>query len=183
MTQFIKIIINKIILAIIASLIFASMANAGETGREYIVKAAFLYNFIKFVTWENEQNTDNVGVCAFGDSEFIKDLKSIEGKKAHERTISVIEMGALNKAIKCDVLFISRYESPEYKKLIAEAEKNKILTVSDIDGFAEKGGIIELFDTDDNRIRFKINIKAAERSGLKISSELLKLAVIVGKDN
>lgn len=183
MTQIIKIIAKKIILAIVSSLFFVSMASAGETGREYLVKAAFLYNFIKFVTWENEKNIDQISICAFGDAELLKDLKSIEGKKAHEKIISVVEMESLNKAIKCNVLFISRYESLDYKKLIAEAEKNGILTVSDMDGFAEKGGVIEMFATDDNRIRFRINIKAAEKNRLRISSELLKLAVIVGKDD
>ncbi|WP_051283780.1 YfiR family protein [Desulforegula conservatrix] len=169
--------------AFLAPVFFVSMASAGETGREYVVKAAFLYNFIKFVSWENEQTPDSVNICAFGDPEFIRDLKTIEGKKAHEKNISVTEMESLNNSIQCNVLFISRYESQDYKKIMAEAEKNRILTISDIDGFAEKGGIIELFTTDDNRIRFRINIRAAEKSGLKISSELLKLAVIVGKDN
>ena len=183
MAQMIKKIAKGFFSAFLASILFVSMTNAGETGREYLVKAAFLYNFIKFVTWENEKNTDQISICAFGDTELLSDLKSIEGKKAHERIISVAEMESLNKTIKCNVIFISRYESPDYKKLIAEAEKSGILTVSDIDGFAGKGGIIELFATEDNRIRFKINIKAAEKSGLRISSELLKLAVIVGKDN
>lgn len=183
MAQLINIIIKIFLSAFLAPVFFISAANAAETSREYVVKAAFLYNFIKFVTWENEQTPESVSICAFGDPEFIRDLKSIEGKKAHEKNISVNEMESLNKSIQCNVLFISRYESPDYKKIIAEAEKHRILTVSDIDGFAEKGGIIELFTTDDNKIRFRINIRAAEKSGLKISSELLKLAVIVGKDN
>lgn len=176
-------ILIKTLMALMGAVIFISAAMAGDARKEYLVKAAFLYNFIKFVSFEKNVDASRITICAFGDPDYLKDIKSIEGKKAHERTIRVLEADSPDKASECNVVFISRYDAHDFTALISGAVDNGSLTVSDVDGFAEKGGVIELFTTEDNKIRFKINLRSAEKSGLKISSELLKLAVIIGKED
>jgi hypothetical protein len=170
-------------LAAAVSVISASCAGAAETGREYAVKAAFLYNFIRFITWNND-DTALISICAFGNPELLRDLKSVDGRIVNEKKIHVFleSSSAINNV--CNIVFISRHDPPDYRKMLQKNSETKgILTISDIEGFAEMGGIIEMFTTEENMIRFKINIKAAARNNLKISSELLKLAVIVEKDN
>lgn len=176
-------VLKKTAFAVIISLITNSIAYGNESEREYLVKAAFLYNFLKFVTWDKNTENNEIKICTIGDPEYLKDIKTIEGKKVHEKAISVPEPQTDNNSNECDVIFLSRYDSHDYTRLIAETQGKGVLTVSDIVGFAEKGGIIEFYTTEDNKVRFKINIRAAEKNGLKISSELLKLAVIVGRGN
>lgn len=184
MAGIIPYIIRNLMVSLIVFLhIFYGIAFAETVEKEYAVKAAFLYNFIKFVTWTGDYPGDEIGICAFGDSINLGDLRAIEGKKAWERTLKVYDPEGQEKHSGCRVIFIGKHARTDFRKILADSGKSGILTVSDIDGFAENGGMIELFTTDDNRIRFKINIGMAEQNGLKISSELLKHAVITGRSN
>ncbi len=152
-----------------------------EESREYAVKAAFLYNFAKFVDWPSESFRNEttplvlgiVGVDPFGSLlETLKD-KTVKGRKLVIRRLSRLE-----NFEDCQILFISGSEKGALRPILAAVKNHPILTVSDIDRFAPQGGMIGLVAVD-NTINFEINLDTVQRSKLKVSSQLLKLAKII----
>lgn len=149
-----------------------SAIAASDSATEATVKAAFVYNFAKFVEWHVDAS-NTVKICLTGvDNDLAATLSGLEGRTVQTRAVSVrrdIKAGELDA---CHILVVG----PGGRSL-AEAARGKagLLTVSDVRGFAASGGIIELF-VEDGRMRFEINARAAQRAGLRISSQLLKLA-------
>jgi len=153
-----------------------------KTPSEYAVKAAFLYNFTKFVEWPSDVPDDNdslLRICVIGESPFGDELENIiEGKKVGGKSVMVTYTKSVKDVVSCDVVFIAQSEKKKLNRILKVLTNRAILTISDIDDFAERGGTIGFF-VEDNRIRFKINVDAAEETGLQISSKLLRLARIV----
>jgi hypothetical protein len=148
---------------------------------EYQVKAAFLFNFAKFVDWPEAAlaRDSSVNVCVLGDDPFGPVLnRTVEGKTVHDRPIRVARVSDLAEVFECHVLFISGSHRRELPRLLPTLSGLSILTVGEMAGFAQSGGMIA-FTTDEDRVRFEINNEAAERAGLRISSQLLKLATRV----
>ncbi|MBN1931851.1 MAG: YfiR family protein [Desulfobacterales bacterium] len=150
--------------------------------REYLVKAAFLYNFAKFVDWPIEVFEDEhapIYLCILGKNPFDDDvIQSIENKTVDGRKLLVETSKHAKDHSKCHILFISRSMEKEAKQILTDIKDRPVLTVSDIAEFTSLGGIIE-FIVINNKIRFEINIDSARHAGLKISSHLLKMAKIV----
>ncbi len=179
--------IHKIIkiLFISAAIFFSSgvidvRAKEDLTG-EYLVKAAFIYNFAKFVEWPDEafQNSeDPIVLCILGKNPFDKATETIRGKFIRGRKLEIRFISKMEGLDKCHILFICRSEMDSLGQYLDVVKKTKILTVADMKGFSELGGIIN-FIKSGNKIKFKINVDAAKDAGLKISSKLLKLATIV----
>lgn len=150
--------------------------------REWEVKAAFIYNFAKFVEWPSQAfGTSNglftigvVGCGALADA-----LKALEGKPLRSRTITIRQVGQPEEGKKCQMLVISQPEGRQAGLFITATRGQSILTVGDsLENFLALGGMINLVQVDD-KIRFEINAKAAQQAGLQISSQLLKLALSV----
>ncbi|MDY6987911.1 MAG: YfiR family protein [Thermodesulfobacteriota bacterium] len=176
--------INKAVaLTIIAAvLMVAGFAPAvqGEdkVPSEYVLKAAFLFNFAKFVEWPAEALTDDqrvISLCVFGEDPFGGALESIEGKTVKGRKVMTSRSKSLADLKECHILFISRSMEKDMAWILAELRDLSVLTVGDTENFTHRGGIIN-FVTVGNKLRFDINMKAARENGLKISSKLLKLA-------
>ncbi len=142
---------------------------------EYTIKAAFLYNFSRFTQWP-EFTTPNghFNLCIIGNNPFGDVLQHIEGKEVHGRILKISQSRNEDMS-KCHIAFFSKQTSSRIVGLIHKASKLPVLTVSDIEGFADKGGVIEL-QIVNNKVRFYINIDAADKAGITISSNLLKLA-------
>ena len=149
---------------------------------EYAVKAAFLYNFTKFVEWPPDALNEKdslLQICVIGESPFGDKLESVlEGNKVGGRSVTVAYAQSVEDVLSYDVVFIAQSEESSLDKMLKKLTTRAILTVSDIDDFAERGGTIGFF-VEDRKIRFKINVDAAEETGLQISSKLLRLARIV----
>jgi hypothetical protein len=148
---------------------------------EYSVKAAFLYNFAKFVEWPSTAFTDASAPLVIGVLEpdpFGKTLDELEGKSAGSRTIAVHRLKTIKDVGKCHILFVHKALAGESVEVLRALSQAAVLTVSDMDRFAQRGGMIGL-STVANKIRFEINLRKAEEVGLKLSSQLLKLATIV----
>ena len=145
------------------------------------VKAAYLFNFGKFVRWRTppENRGDSLEICVLGRNSFGTVLdatvkgESIDGKPVISRNVS-----SLREAEGCRILFVSLSEESRLRTVLAEAKRLAALTVSDIPRFAERGGMIGLVNQDD-RIRFEVNVVTMEDAGLTVSSELLKVALRV----
>jgi hypothetical protein len=147
---------------------------------EYQLKAAFLFNFAKFVEWPPEAFTGSnspMVICVLGPSPFGSDLaQTIQGKSVNGRPLNVQEVRSASEARKCHILFISAPEQKKLPEIFESLRGSSVLTVSETERFTEAGGMIN-FVSQDNKIRFQINDKAARSAGLKISSKLLSLAL------
>jgi len=145
------------------------------------VKAAYLYNFGKFVEWTSARGTVSgpFQICVLGRDPFGAVLDStVNGESIAGKKISVQRIHRIQDATGCNILFISSSEEGHLATILSEAERMRLLTVSDIPHFAERGGVIGLVSQED-RIRFEVNRSTAEESHLLLSSELLKVAIRV----
>jgi len=148
---------------------------------EYHVKAAFLYNFTKFVKWPEKafaNAASPIKICILGDSPFGPSLDAIENKRAGGRKLVIFEAKSVDDIDDCHVLFISNGSEKEFLSSIERIQEKNILTVGDKQSLARKGSVIN-FIVVNNKVQFEINTKSAERANLKISSQLLKIARIV----
>jgi hypothetical protein len=152
---------------------------------EYEVKAAFIYKFATYVRWPVRAGVDVTTpfvIGVLGTDPFGPALSEVvRGRNVQGRVILVRSVGRGEEALRCDLVFISSSERDNLPQILAALRGAPVLTVSDLDQFAEQGGMIGLVITEDNRIRFNINKTAIERPGLRASSQLLHLARIVGE--
>jgi uncharacterized protein DUF4154 len=169
------------------TLLLAVLLAAGALGQapdEYQVKAAFLYNFVKFVEWPPQvfkSPTDGIAICILGQDPFGGALdEAVRGKTFEGRTVVVARIAEVRQAGGCRILFVSASESKRARAILTELEASSILTVGDTEGFAAEGGVID-FRLEAGRVRFRVNVDAAERARLKISSKLLSLAQLLKK--
>ncbi|MHB8067776.1 MAG: YfiR family protein [Desulfobaccales bacterium] len=156
-----------------AAPVSAQEASAGQ------VKAAFLFNFTKFVEWPPSAFTANPATITLGILErepLAPALEALQGKEVQGRKLVVKRCRHHEELKKCQIFFASAAEKPGLAEIMAALKGLPVLTVTDeVDDFAKLGGMINLTRQED-KIRFHIDVNNAERSGLKISSQLLKLA-------
>ena len=168
-----------------ALLLTVSNSLALQTSRasEYHVKAVFLFNFAQFVEWPGpaaEVSRKAVVIGVAGDDPFGRVLdETLRGERLGARPFEARRYRQGRDIEACDILFISRSEADQVGEIIADLNHRPILTVSDADDFAQRGGMIQ-FVTDRGRIRLRINLAAAQAARLTISSKLLRVAEIVG---
>ncbi len=156
--------------------------NAGAdepTASKDEVKAAFLFNFAKFVEWPDGASASNapirIGVLGRNDSFSSTLERIISGKQIDGRPVVLESYDDLPQAHP-HILFVSPLEKRILRRALANAVGSSVLTVSEIEGFCEAGGMIN-FRLEGRKMRFEINPKAAERQKLKLSSKLLGVAL------
>lgn len=162
----------------------AAFARA-DVSKEYQVKAAFLYNFTKFVEWQADRFPDEstpIRIAVIGKNPFEGELeKTVRERKVNGRSITVLFLPtaeATSAPVLCHVVFVPAGEERSFERLAASLESTGALTVGESSRFTDHGGIVT-FTTVDNKVRFEINADAAERAGLRISAQLQKLATTV----
>ena len=149
---------------------------------EYEVKAGFLYHVGWFVEWpattaQGRASTFIIGVL--GTNPFGGVLDDVmRGKTIHERPVMIKYYQRVEEAVASHVLFISASENTRIPAILAVLERIPVLTVSDLEGFTERGGMVALRLVD-RKVHFDINMDATERAGLKLSSQLLRLAKVI----
>jgi hypothetical protein len=144
---------------------------------EYHVKAAFLYNFSRFVNWP-QAIEQTFRICVIGENPFGDLLDPLIGKSVHDSVLVVEEHSTLENIHECQLAYISPSLEKQIDAVLTELKKHPILTVSDINGFTHAGGMIEL-NLNGKKVSFAINTNAADTAGLSISSKLLSLATNV----
>lgn len=164
-------------------LVVSQTAAWGEPIRaaEYEVKAAFLYNFGRFVQWPPAAwgNGDSFVLCLLGRDPFGPALsQTVTGKKIQDKDLVVRQLKQVSQAEGCHILFVSGSERWHLAEVLSEVRTKSVLTVGEAADFTERGGIIG-FTVEDSRVRFDINLASAQDAGLTISSQLLKLARII----
>jgi len=183
-------LVNRRVLGLIAVIAVSAVLGwpgdcygKSQAATEYQIKAAYIYNFAKFVDWPSKAFPDAnspivIGVLGedpFGDAleQAIKD-KSVNGRKLQAKRFD-----GVRDVERCHILFISSSEKMRLSKALERVKGLNVLTVSDIGRFARQGGMIGL-TMEHNKIGFEINVDTAKKAGLSISSQLLKLAKVVG---
>ena len=148
---------------------------------EYQVKAAYLFNFGRFVKWPASaaDKSNSFAVCVLGQDPFGSSLDSImAGEQLDGKRLVVKRISAAQDAEDCRILFISATEESHLKEILETLDESDVLTVSDMPSFSRRGGMIQ-FVLDGDKVRFEINLSKAEASRLTLSSQLLKVATAV----
>lgn len=148
---------------------------------EYTLKAAFIYNFTKYIEWDATSQEEEFIIGVLGDSPINRPLAEIaRTKSVNGKRIVLTKFSSPDKITFCHVLFISRNASFPLNEIVEKSSKGTLL-VSEKAGSAIRGAAVN-FIIVNNNLKFEVNTKTINSAGLKASSQLLKLAIIVDKD-
>jgi hypothetical protein len=164
-----------------ATLAGQGTARAQAPVSEQEVKAAYLFHFTRFVQWPAPSASEDRAfvVALLGADQFAGMVeRTLAGKTTRDRPLSVRRVSSAREAADADILFVGPPEAGHLPEILKALQGRSVLTVGDFPGFAEQGGMIG-FRIVDQRVRFDVNVDQASRSGLRISSEMLKLARVV----
>jgi hypothetical protein len=172
-------------LAGLCAALFFGPGNFGASlpSHEYQVKAIFLFNFIQFVQWpattfSGPESAIHIGVLGY--DPFGPALEAaINGETIRKRRVHVIRSHHWQDLQNCHLVFVSPSERQHVDEILRALSNRPVLTVSEVPGFAERGGVINFY-FEGKKIRFEINPSAARRHDLKLSAQLLNLARIIG---
>lgn len=156
---------------------------ATPTAKEHEVKAAFLLNFAQYVEWPPAAFPPPAApiiIGILGDDPFGNVLdQTVRDETVKNRPIAIHRSRQVEHLKHCHLIFISKSERGRLAHIFASLAGRHCLTVGETDRFAHNGGIIN-FRLQGANVRFEVNLDAARRSGLTISSKLLRLAIIIG---
>lgn len=163
-------------------LLLTSMRSAGQDVTEVALKAAFIYNFAKFTEWPTDVLAASapIAACVYGDQAVADALsRTVRGRQAGGHDIDVSLVTSTSDALKmCHLLYVSGVPAGQASEVAAALKASPVLTISDLDKFATTGGIAQFF-VENGKMRFAINLGAARRARLQLSSRLLALAVVL----
>lgn len=153
---------------------------------EYKVKAVYLFNFGKFVQWPagavSEGQEKAFPICVLGQDPFGPALDDIvKGESIDGQPLVAKRINRVEDADDCRLLFIGPSEKERVIKLLEALQSKPVLTVSDLPEFCNRGGMIQ-FVLQGDKVRFEVNLTPAEKAGLTLSSQLLKVATAVLKN-
>jgi YfiR/HmsC-like len=170
----------------LAAFAFAPQSSAQESGpTEFQVEAAYLYHFGDFVTWPSNASAAHpkqFPICILGHDPFGSTLDNmVKGSAIAGAPILARRVTSAKDATSCRIVFVSSSEARHLEGDLADLRGSPILTVSDIPDFDVRGGMVQ-FVLIDRRVRFEVNLSPAQKAGLRLSSQLLKVAVSVRSD-
>jgi hypothetical protein len=155
-------------------------AAPGQPADEYKVKAAYMYNFAKFVDWPqaSDHPAQPIVFCVIGQTLLSAPLgDALEGKVVDQRPLVFRPLTDAKQAGTCQVLFIGSQDKKQLRQTLDEVKLLHVLTVGEVDNFTSEGGIVRFF-LDSGRVRLEFNLDAADDAKLHISSRLLSLGRI-----
>lgn len=155
-------------------------AQVADTAGEYQVKSAFLYNFTKFVEWPTTALAASapLSIAVIGESPMLLALGAVAGKVVNGHRIDIRSYSHVRSADYCHIVFFAAGPRPQLVQQLTAVAAWPSLVVGESGGFARDGGTVN-FVVVEGRVSFEVNLAAAERAGLQISSRLLRLATIV----
>lgn len=156
--------------------LFAVSSAADNRGAE--IRAAFVYNLAKFVEWPRHA-FDGISaplrLCVLADAPGETRLSLIEGRLAQGREIHVLTIEQPEGALDCHILYFAAYHTAIQQRSLGLTAEAPVLTVGEGTRFINHGGMVALYVVED-RVRFKVNLKAVQNNGLKMSARILQLA-------
>jgi len=160
-----------------------AVAVAMKTHPEYEVKAAYLVNFARYVTWPGEsfdKPDDPIVICVLGQDPFGDYLdRTIAGKEINGHPLVAERLDRVEEAAGCHLVFVARSERYRETALLAALRGRPLLTVGESDRFVHDGGAINMSLSSDNRVQFEVNLDITSHAGLKVNSTMLSLAKAV----
>jgi len=172
---------SRALSAVLLGILSAAIGPA-QTFNEYQVKAAFLYSFAKFVEWPPQTFSSRsapMAICVLGEDPFGNFLDdAVRGKTVNDRQLTVHRLPYLPSLPECKILFVAASERRQMSAVLAAVSAPGLLTVGDTPEFTAQGGVIGL-RLDGERIRLTVNLAAAEKANVRISSRVLSLATLV----
>jgi len=151
-----------------------SPVTRAEQPSEYRLKVAFLYNFIAYTEWPEQQSL-NLNFCIYGDDPFGEHLQHLRGKKTSEQEIVIQHKNTIEDLSACQIVFISRSVIHDLGTILNQLNEKPILTISDSPNASLQGVVINM-SIKEGKVTFEANIARAKRNGLKLSSQLLRFA-------
>jgi uncharacterized protein DUF4154 len=154
-------------------------AAAGNSGaqREYMIKAAFLYDMLKATQWPKAR-AGRVVLCVLGQDPFGAAWRSIKGRPIGKGKLDVVTVQGASDFGGCDALLVGTSERERWPQVRSALDARPILTMSEMTGFAQDGGMVALMNVE-NRLRFDVNLKAVRKAGLNINTDALEQANVV----
>lgn len=173
---------SRLLLALLFALGFSAGADAQSEYAEYQIKAAFLFNFAKFVDWPTDTFKDEkqpMTFCTIGDDPFRGALDEVvSGKMSGSHAIQIQHHKLPQDILGCHIVFIGSQQKKHMAVILDHLKTSPVLTVGESEGFVQQGGMIG-FVLEDDKLRFNINLDSARHAQLKVSSRLLSLAKTV----
>ncbi|MBN2425916.1 MAG: YfiR family protein [Calditrichaceae bacterium] len=155
------------------------IAVYAQTGSEAEIKAVFIYNFTKYIQWEMPDSAATFKIGILNGAEVSAPLKEIAAKKmVNGRKIQIDHYSHIDQIDNCQILLISEAHKASLEQVLSAMENKNTLIIGESEGFAGKGAAID-FVLKNGQIKFQINRRAIKLSGLKVSSQLLKLALLI----
>ncbi len=165
--------------------VLSAAAIAAGSDKEYRVKAAFVLNFASLTEWPSESfgdSKDPIVICHVGGSQTKSLLDAAySGRRVGRRSLELRRLSSSEMVPGCHIVFITQGRGEQDREFITAVAGKSILTIGETEGFARSGGVIGFYN-EGSKIRFEINLSAAERARLRISSRLLKLARLVSSE-
>ncbi|OOG81892.1 hypothetical protein B0E41_16440 [Hydrogenophaga sp. A37] len=164
----------------LCALLLLSGLTAGALAQsvsEHAVKAGFVANFIKFTQWPGGGDAANapLRLCSTGSQALQGQLALLQGRAVGGRVLEIVPGAVSTHGRQCDVLFLAEGDAHRLETLLRGLGNAPVLTVGDLPGFVQAGGMIGL-RIEASRVRFDVNLAAAQRAGLLLNSQMLKLA-------
>jgi hypothetical protein len=169
---------RKFILMVLV--VFATgMSYAQTEAEESSLKAAFIYNFTHFIEWDDDVFTDNFIIGVVGNSLIDEPLEEIaRTRKVGNKNITIRYYKSPEDIEKCNILFISKNNKAPLSEFLTKPELKKTLIIGEKEDYALKGAGIN-FVILDKKLKFEVNKRSLDDAGLKVSAQLLKLAIII----
>lgn len=177
MTSKVKVHIIGKVLRLLIILTIAPFITGAQQADVYSLKSALIYNFAKFAQWPENSINNEIEICYFNDL-YKSGLSLVSGKIIADRPIKIRQVETINDLDACQLVYIDKSKRDILNRLFLKVKGKPILTVSDIAGFHDEGGMIEI-TVSDNRLRFLINLDPVNKSNIVLSSQMLKLAIAV----
>lgn len=162
-------------------LFFTGTGIAAEEPSEYKVKAAYLYNFAKFIKWSEGTFHDKSApliIGVLGENAFSGKLKPLNSRLVRNRPIRIKYFKTVKEVKNCQLLYIDISEPEELEAILNKLKSRPIITIGETKKFASSGGVIQ-FVTIRGRLRFIINLDVAKKNKIQMDSQLLSLAIDV----
>ena len=168
---------KKLMFFVIGMMFILSFTNVSAQKEKF--HSLFIYNFSKYIKWPDDQQSDKFVIGVLGSSEMAKILEATaSSKKVNGASIVVKQFKSPEEIQDCQILYVAQGESSKINEIASSTANRSVLIVTDKPGLAKKGGVINFIEQE-GKIKFELNQQDAESRGLKVSSSLISLAVIV----
>jgi len=175
-----KMKIFKILFLLVLMIAILPSNEVNAQDHNYKGYSLFIYNFIKYIEWPEDNSKGEFVIGVVGDSPIVKELNALAAvKRAKDRPI-VVKVIDISEAQNCHIVYISSAKSNSLKDMLPLVKNKSVLVIAEREGLAKKGACINFVTLEDDTLKFELNKSVMDSHNLKIQTALLKLGLIVG---